>query len=108
MTIDIAGVDTTFVLSKNGSANNGGGNKFSLGASLKNGVTKAGNVNFSFNLKGAYQDALAPSGLTNATQSNVAVSVPAVFTAGPGKFSTDQPFTYKATAGKSGTAKASS
>jgi hypothetical protein len=108
VTIDIAGVVTTFVLSKSGSANNGGGNKFSLGASLKNGVTKAGNVNFSFNLKGDYQTALAPYGLTNATQSNVAVTVPAVFTAGPGRFSTDQPFTYKATAGKTGTAKASS
>ena len=38
----------------------------------------------------------------------VAVSIPISMTAGPGVYAVDQPFTYNATAGKSGTAKASS
>ena len=54
------------MLAKNGKANNGDGNKFALNAKLKNGVTKQATVNFSFNLKGAFQAQLASYGLTNA------------------------------------------
>lgn len=104
--VNFGGVAQTFVLNKGGSANNGGGNKFNLDASLKNGVTKAGTYNFSFNLKGDLQTALAGFGLTDADADNAAVSIPLTMTAGPGNYAVDQPFTYNATAGKSGTAKA--
>jgi hypothetical protein len=107
VTVDVAGVVTSFILNKNGVGNNGGGNKFNLDASLKNGVTKQGTVNLTINLKGDYQSALAFYGLTNTTVSNLAVSVPLTFTAGPGQYFADQGYSYKATAGKSGTAKGS-
>jgi len=103
--VNFGGVTQSFVLAKNGSANNGGGNKFNLNAELKNGVTKPGTYNFSFNLKGDLQTALAGFDLTNADASNVAVSIPLTLTAGPGAYAVDQPFTYNATQGKSGTAK---
>jgi hypothetical protein len=106
VTVNFGGVMQVFTLSKSGSANNGGGNKFNLDASLKNGVTKAGTYNFSFNLKGDLQTPLAAYGLTNANADNVAVSIPLTMTAGPGEYAVDQPYTYNATAGKSGTAKA--
>jgi len=108
ITVDFGGVTQSFLLSKSGSANDGGGNKFDLQANLSNGVTKAGNVKFSFNLKGDLQSALAQYGLTNATVSNVPVSIPLTFavgSAGAG-YGVDQAFTYNATQGKSGTAKA--
>jgi hypothetical protein len=107
VTVNFGGVMQNFTLSKSGSANNGGGNKFNLSASLKNGVTKAGTYNFSFNLKGDLQTSLAQYGLTNANANNAAVSIPLTMTAGPGEYAVDQPFNYNATAGKSGTAKAS-
>jgi hypothetical protein len=107
VTVDFGGVTQNFVLSKGGSANNGGGNKFNLAAKLKKGVTKAGTYNVTFNLKGDLQTALAQYGLTNASADNVAVSIPITLLAGPGEYAVDQPFTYNATAGKSGTAKAS-
>ena len=98
----------SFLLNKSGSANDGGGNKFDLQANLSNGVTKAGNVKFSFNLKGDLQTALAAYGLTDATVSNVAVSIPLTFAVGSSGagYGVDQAFTYNATQGKSGTAKA--
>jgi hypothetical protein len=108
--VDFGGVPTTFSLKKNGTANNGGGNKFNLQAKLKNGVTKAGNVKFSFNLKGDYQTPLAAYGLTNADASNASVSIPLTLQAvgpnGTAEYAVDQPFTWKATQGKSGKAKA--
>ncbi len=107
VSVDVGGVTQDFVLNKQGKANDGGGNKFALNASLKNGVTKAGTVNFSFNLKGDFQTLLAPYGLTNASANNVPVTVPVRLTAGPGVYATDQAFTYKATQGKKGTAKSS-
>jgi hypothetical protein len=109
VTVDVGGATQTFTLNKSGKANNGGGNKFALNASLKNGVTKAGTVSFSFNLKGAFQDTLAPYGLTNATVKNVPVTVPLSFTVGSAQhyFATDQAFSYKATENKTGTAKSS-
>ena len=105
VTVNFGGVTQSFLLSKGGSANNGGGNKFNLDAQLKNGVTKAGTYNFSFNLKGDLQTALAPFGLTNANANNASVSIPLTLTAGPGNYGVDQPFIYNATQGKSGTAK---
>ena len=105
VTVNFGGVTQSFLLSKSGSGNNGGGNKFNLDAQLKNGVTKAGTYNFSFNLKGDLQTALAPFGLTNADADNASVSIPLTLTAGPGNYGVDQPFTYNATQGKSGTAK---
>lgn len=107
VTIDVGGVAQTFLLNTKGKANDGGGNKFSLGAKLQNGVTKAGTYSFSFNLKNDFQTALAPYGLVDGAADNVPVSVPVMFTAGQGQFAVDQPFTYKAKAGKSGTAKSS-
>lgn len=107
VSVDVGGVTQDFVLNKQGKANDGGGNKFALNASLKNGVTKAGTVGFSFNLKGDFQSLLAAYGLTDASVSNVEVTVPVRFTAGPGVYSADQGFTYKATQGKTGTAKSS-
>jgi hypothetical protein len=106
VTVDVGGATAAFVLSKSGSANNGGGNKFSLNASLKDGVTKAGTVKFSFNLKGDFQSALAAFGLTNAPADDAPVTVPVTLTAGPGHYGVDQPFTYNAKQDKSGTAKA--
>ncbi len=106
VTVDFGGVTQRLLLSKKGSANNGGGNKFNLDASLKNGVTKAGTYNFSFNLKGDLQTALAEYGLTNASVSDVPVTIPVTLTAGSGAgFGVNQAFTYNATQGKSGTAK---
>src|SRR5437660_5373009 len=52
ITVDFGGVTQSFLLSKSGSANDGGGNKFDLQAQLSNGLTKAANGKFSFNLKG--------------------------------------------------------
>ena len=105
--VNFGGVTQTFVLNKKGVGKNGGGNKFNLNAELKKGVTKAGTYNFSFHMKGDLQTPLAQFGLTNANAQNVPVSIPLTMTAGPGLYATDQPFTYKATAGKSGTAKTS-
>jgi hypothetical protein len=109
VTVDVGGVTQNFTLNKGGKANNGGGNKFALNASLKNGVTKAGTVNFSFNMKGDFQTVLAPYGLTNASVKNVPVTVPLSFVVGSAQhyYGTDQAFTYKATEGKTGTAKSS-
>jgi hypothetical protein len=106
VTVNLGGVVQTFVLNKSGAGNNGGGNKFKLNAELKKGVTKAGTYNFSFNMKGDLQTPLAQFGLTNADQKNVPVSIPLTMTAGPGVYAVDQPFTYKATQGKTGTATA--
>jgi hypothetical protein len=109
VTVNFGGVTQSFVLAKNGSANDGGGNKFNLPAKLANGVTKAGTVNFSFNLKGDLQTALAAYGLTNATASNVPVTIPVTFavgSAGAG-YGVNQAFTWNATQNKSGTGKAS-
>lgn len=83
VTVDVGGVTQAFVLNKKGMANAGGGNKFSLDATLKNGVTKAAtDVSFSFNLKGDFQATLAAYDLTNAT-ANAPVTIPVTFTAGP-------------------------
>jgi hypothetical protein len=105
VTIDVGGASQTFVLNKSGKGNNGSGNKFSLQPKLKNGVTKAGTVKFSFQLKGDFKAIFADYGLVNATVSNVPVTVPVSFTAGPQTYATEQNFTYKATQGKTGTAK---
>ncbi len=109
VTVDVGGAAQSFVLNKSGQANDGGGNKFSLNADLKNGVTKQGTYKFTFNLKGDFQALLAPYGLTDATVSNVPVTVPLSYTVGVGNnlFATEQPFTYKAKVGKSGTASSS-
>jgi hypothetical protein len=107
VTVDLGGVSQSFVLNKSGKGNAGGGNKCAINATLKNGVTKAAtDVGFSFNLKGDFQAALAAYDLTNATVQNVPVTIPVNFTAGAGAFSANQAFTYKATQGKTGTAKA--
>jgi hypothetical protein len=105
VTIDVGGAVQTFTLNKKGKANNGGGNKFSLQPKLKNGVTKAGNVKFSFQLKGDFSDDLADDGLTDTTVKNAPVTVPVSFIAGPQGYATEQAFTYTATEGKKGTAK---
>ena len=105
--VDLGGVVQTFVLKKGGSANNGNGNKFNLDATLSNGVTKAGTYSFSFNFKGDLQTAFAEYGLTDSNADNVAVAIPLSMNAGGPGFAVDQPFTYNATQGKSGTAKAS-
>ena len=104
VTVDLGGATDNFLLNKQGQANDGGGNKFNLDASLKNGVTKAGKVSVSFNLKGSFQTLLAPYGLTNATVKNVPVTVPVSIKVGPGQYGADQPYTYKAKVGKQGTA----
>ncbi len=72
-----------------------------VAAVVGNGVTKAGTVNFSFNLKGSFQELLAAHGLTDATVKNV----PVTLTAGAGQYGTDQAFTYTATQGKKVTGK---
>lgn len=104
VTVDFGGVTQTFVLNKQGAANNGGGNKFNLAAELKKGVTKAGTYKLMFHLKGDLQTPLAQYGLTNADAKNVPVSIPLTMTAGPGTYAADQPYTYKATQGKTATA----
>jgi hypothetical protein len=104
VTIDVGGASQTFFLNKSGKGNNGGGNMISIPAKLAKGVTKAGDVKFSFQLKGNFKDIMAEYGLVNATVKNVPVTVPVSFTAAK-VFATEQNFTYKATAGKTGTAK---
>jgi hypothetical protein len=106
VTVDVGGASQSFVLNKKGKGNNGNGNKFNLKAELKNGVTKADTVNFMFNLKGDFKTSLADYGLTDTTVQDAPVTLPVAFTAGPGHFAADQPFTYDAKTGKSGTAKA--
>lgn len=108
--VDVGGAAGSFTLNKQGKANLGGGVKFALNADLKNGVTKAGDTKFNFTLKGDFQTSLASFGLTNADAKNVPVSVPISFSVvppgqAPRNFSTTQAYTWKATAGKSGTAK---
>ena len=109
LTVDVGGARQSFTLNKSGKANNGGGNKFALNAQLKKGVTKQGTINFSFNLKGDFQALFAPYGLTNVTQKNVPVTLPLSFTVGTAQhfYGTNQNFNYKATEGKTGTAKSS-
>jgi hypothetical protein len=105
ITVDVGGIVQTFVLNKKGDANNGGGNKADIDAQLKNGVTKnAQEASFSFQMKGDFKTQLAAFGLTDATVSDVALTVPVTFTA-VAIYAVDQPFTYNAKAGKSGTAK---
>src|SRR5262249_8744689 len=82
VTVSFGGAPPAFVLNKKGKGDNGGGNKFNLQAKLKNGVTKAKNVKFVFHLKGAYQDALAAYGLTNATVSGMPVTIPLTIAVG--------------------------
>lgn len=109
VTVNFGGVTQSFLLAKNGSANDGGGNKFNLPAQLANGVTKAGTVNFSFNLKGDLQTALAGYGMTNATASDAPVTVPVTFSVGSAGagYGVNQGFTWSATQAKSGTGKSS-
>jgi hypothetical protein len=109
VTVDVGGATQSFLLNKKGQANDGGGNKFALNAKLKNGVTKQGTYKFSFNLQGDFQALLAPYGLTDSSVKNVPVTVPLSFTVGTAShfYGTEEPFTYKATAGKSGTASSS-
>jgi hypothetical protein len=107
VTIDVGGGAQIFVLNKKGKANNGGGNKFSLEPKLKNGVTKAGNAKFSFQLKGDFTATFADDGLVDTTVKNAPVTVPVSFTAGAQSYATEQAFTYTATQGKKGTAKSS-
>jgi hypothetical protein len=109
VTVDVGGATQIFLLNKKGQANDGGGNKFALNAKLKNGVTEEGTYKFSFNLQGDFQALLAPYGLTDASVKNVAVTVPLSFTVGAANhfYGTEEPFTYKATEGKSGTASSS-
>jgi hypothetical protein len=106
VTVDVGGATQTFVLNKKGKAKNGGGNKFAFDAELKNGVTKAGPVNFTFNLKGDFKALFADYGLVDGAFKNVPVTVPVTLTAGPGHFTAAQAFTYSTKQGKSGTAKA--
>jgi hypothetical protein len=106
VTIDVGGASQTFVLNKSGKANNGGGNNFKLQAKLAKGVTKAGPIKFSFQLKGDFKAIFAEYGLTDATVKNVPVTVPVSFTAAK-TFATAQGFSYTATQGKKGTAKSS-
>jgi hypothetical protein len=106
VTIDVGGATQTFTLKKNGSAKNGGGNTFKLQAKLKKGVTKAGDFNFSFQMKGDFKAILADYGLIDASVKNVPVTVPISFTVAK-TFATQQGLTYKATQGKNGTAKSS-
>ncbi|MCW5889398.1 MAG: hypothetical protein KIT14_02475 [bacterium] len=110
ITVDVGGATGVFTLNKQGKSNLGGGNKLHLNANLKQGVTKAGDTKFNFTLKGDFQGSLASYGLTNATAKNVPVAVPVTFTVTPPEqaargFGTTQAFTWKATEGKSGTAK---
>jgi len=108
LTVDVGGATASFLLNKSGDANDGSGNKFQLNVSLKNGVTKQGSYQFTANLKGSFQAALASYGLTNATVKNVPVTVPLSLTAGPNTYATGLGLKYTATAGKKGTAKSSS
>ena len=59
---------------------------------------------FSVQMRGDFRTQLATCGLTDATVSDVAVAVPFTVSA-VATYAIDQPFTYDATAGKSGTAK---
>jgi hypothetical protein len=104
VTIDVGGATQTFVLNKQGKGNNGGGNKFSLQPKLQNGVTKAGDVKFSFQLKGDFKATMADYGLVDASVKKVPVTVPVSFTAAR-TYATAQSFSYTATQGKKGTAK---
>ena len=108
LTVDVGGATASFLLNKSGDANDGSGNKFQLNVSLKNGVTKQGSYQFTANLKGSFQAALASYGLTNATVKNVPVTVPLSLTAGSNTYATGLGLKYTATAGKKGTAKSSS
>jgi hypothetical protein len=65
-------------------------------------------VKYHFNMKGDFQALMASFGLANTTESKVPVTVPLSFSVGTaGSYGTTQAFTYKATAGKSGTASSS-
>ncbi len=107
ITVDVGGVTQNFILNKKGKADDGGGDKFSLEPTLKNGVTVAGTVKFSFQLKGDFKSTLEPYGLVDATVKNVPVSVPITFATPNAEYGLNQPLTYKAKQGKSGTAKSS-
>ncbi len=107
VTVDVGGVRQTFVLNKKGVGKNGGGNKLKLEAKLKKGVTKNAQLaKFSFQMKGDFKAQLAGYGLTDAAAKKVPVTVPVTFSAAH-SYAADQPFTYNAKPGKTGTAKTS-
>jgi hypothetical protein len=106
VTVDVAGVNTNFLLNAQGKANDGGGNTFSVKPKLQDGVTAAGSAKFTIKLKGDYQTALEGYGWTDADADDASVTAPmAITVTGAGSFNTTLPFTYSATAGKSGTGK---
>lgn len=107
VTVDVGGVTQNFLLDKKGKASDGAGDTFSLAPKLKNGVTVAGTYKFSFQLKGDFKSTLEPYGLVDATVKDAPVSVPITFSTPDAEYGLDQPLTYKATQGKSGTAKSS-
>src|SRR5262249_1967345 len=107
VTIDVAGSTPPFVLHNRGNAEHGRGSKCRLQPKLRNGVTKAGNVKFSFQLKGDFTDTFADDGLVDTTVKNAPVTVPASFTAGSQRYASEQALSYTATQGKNGIAKSS-
>ncbi len=104
VTVDVGGATQTFVLNKQGKGNNGGGNKFNLQPKLNNGVTKAGDVKFSFQLKGDFKAIMADYGLADASVKKAPVTVPVSFSAAR-TYADAQSLSYTATQGKKGTAK---
>jgi len=105
VTVDVGGATQTFTLDDKGKADNGDGNKFKIKAKLKNGVTKADNVKFNFHMKGDFKTLFEAYGLVDETVSDEAVTVPISMSAAGRTFAVEQPFTYNAKQGKTGTAK---
>ena len=102
VTVDVGGATATFVLAEERQGEQRRREQVRAEREAQERRDQAATVNFSFNLKGAFQAQLAAYGLTNADAKKVAVSVPVTLTAGPGEYATDQAFTYKATAGEEG------
>jgi hypothetical protein len=71
----------------------------------KTGATKADTVNFSFHMQGDFKTLFEAYGLVDETVQDDPVTVPVTMSAAGRTFAVEQPFTYDAKQGKTGTAK---
>jgi hypothetical protein len=93
-------------LNKKGKADNGGGNKFRAPGRAQERRHEGRHRELQLPPEGRLQASFANYDLDDTTVQDAAVTVPVSFTAGAGHYAADQPFSYDAKLGKSGTAKA--
>jgi hypothetical protein len=103
--VSIGGVVKTFTLDAKGKAKVGT-DQAQLTVKAKRGVVAAQDARLSVKLsKGSFASSLVDEGLVNATVADVAVTMPVEIELNGKMYASAQPQTYKAKAGKTGSAK---